>query len=269
VLIRSGLVAFVLLIGGAHGAERDSGPAPAGRALSIEDLLSPEGKAALATARAEARRAAHVGPKSVRISDHASLNLPAGLVFVPKEQSMRLLALTGQGPTPKTLGLIFPSGDLKGWYLRAQYFPAGYVRDDDADWSSDEILLGFKEAWGDSPHEVVAWVERPTYDRAAHWLQWGLAFRPKVAGAALEMNSNLYFLGREGYIHVFLMLADPGTMEKVKPEVRRLLGAVTFDNGKRYEDFRPSDRMAPHGVRELVGGSKKSKRAARTFVKPG
>jgi len=241
-------------------------PAPP-PAPCLEGDLMTDGKAALEAAFAAARSASHAGPQDVKITDQAIVHLPAGMVFVPKAEAIRLLALTGRGPTRETVGMIFPAGEWKSWHLVAQYFPAGYVKDDDADWSADEILEGFKTVEvqvnrqkrqiGETQTQIVGWIEPPVYDRASHWLLWAIAFRSKSPAAHPEMTYKVYFLGREGYVDMRLV-ADAGALETPKRAVRKLLGAFEFVPGKRYSDFTSStDRVAPHGLRELIGGSRK------------
>ena len=61
-----------------------------------------EMKAAFAAAKAVAKE----GPSDVKLLDQAMLHLPEGFVFVPKNESMRILKAMGNRPAPDTLGLL-------------------------------------------------------------------------------------------------------------------------------------------------------------------
>jgi uncharacterized membrane-anchored protein len=68
------------------------------------------------------------------------------------------------------------------------------------------------------------------------------------------VNYNTYVLGREGYVSLNLITAS-STVETDKPAAHELLGAVNFNEGKRYGDFNSStDKVAAYGLAALVGG---------------
>jgi uncharacterized membrane-anchored protein len=222
-----------------------------------------ESAAALAAARAAMKE----GPTDVKLIDQATLHLPEGFVFIPKNEAMRVLKAMGNRPSPETLGMIFPTSGGEGWFLVARYVASGYIKDDDAkDWNADDLLQSIKEGTelanaerkqrGIPEMEVVGWVERPAYDAASHRLVWSLSSRDKGAPASAEqgVNYNTYLLGREGYVSMNLVTGRD-VVESQKPIARTLLAALEFDKGKGYGDFNSStDRVAEYGLAALVGG---------------
>ena len=74
------------------------------------------------------------------------------------------------------------------------------------------------------------------------------------ADAPVGINYNTYALGREGYISMNL-LTSLNQVEQDKGHVQTLLGALSFNEGKRYADFDSStDKVAEYGLAALVGG---------------
>lgn len=207
------------------------------------------------------------GPTDVKLIDQATLHLPEGFVFVPKNEAVRLLKAMGNRPPPDTLGMIFPRAESGNWFIVARYISSGFIKDDDAkDWKADELLDNIKEGTEEGNKErkqrglpqmdIVGWVEKPAYDAASHRLVWSLASRERGAPAGDEqgVNYNTYLLGREGYVSMNLV-TGMGTVESQKPMARSLLAALEFDKGKGYGDFNAStDRIAEYGLAALIGG---------------
>jgi uncharacterized membrane-anchored protein len=103
---------------------------------------------------------------------------------------------------------------------------------------------------------VVGWAQKPQYDQAAHRLAWSALTRDKGdTGGEQGVNYNTYALGREGYISLNMVTAA-NALEKHKPEAMALLGALQYDEGKRYADFNSStDKVAAYGLTALVAGA--------------
>jgi uncharacterized membrane-anchored protein len=223
--------------------------------------------AELKTAFEAARLTKKDGPADVRLNEQIAFHVPAGAVFVPPAEGMRILRAMGNSPSPDTLGLVFPASGDANWFAVARFVKSGYIKDDDAkDWNADELLGNLKNGTeqgnaerrrrGIPEIEVVGWVERPLYDAATHRLVWSASSRDKEAAAGSEqgVNYNTYLLGREGYLSMNFV-TDLRAIESQKPIARQLLGGVEFDSGKKYADFNAStDHMAEYGLAALVGG---------------
>jgi uncharacterized membrane-anchored protein len=214
-----------------------------------------------------ALKSAKHGPASVAMLNEASLSLPKGYQFIPKEQAGPLLEAMGNQEGDNLLGLVLSDQDDASWMVVARYENAGYIKDDDAkNWKADELLQSLKEGTeagneerrerGLTEFEVVGWVEKPTYDAANKRLVWSVSSRDKgtTADDGQGINYNTYALGRDGYISMNLV-TDLKRIEEDKPVARTLLGALQFNKGKRYQDFNAStDKVAEYGLAALVAG---------------
>src|SRR5262249_6681092 len=69
-----------------------------------------------------------------------------------------------------------------------------------------------------------------------------------------SVNYNTYALGREGFMSLNLV-TDRSRVAQDKTAAQALLGALEFNDGKRYTDFNAStDRTAEYGLAALVAG---------------
>jgi uncharacterized membrane-anchored protein len=211
---------------------------------------------------ARARKDAQRGPAQIRLQD-AALHLPSGMSFVPREAARYLLSMTGQGPTPETVGIVFPDADWDRWHAVVEHHPVGYVSDADATWNADALMARVRESNARSNEqlaraepgmrtEVMGWIEPPLYSREHRTLAWALAFRAPSAGRE-HFNYVVYNLGRGGYFR-WHVRSRAGTMAAHRDDVRRLWHAIQFDAGHRHADHRPGDRAAPIKLRELLPG---------------
>lgn len=206
-----------------------------------------------------------VGPTTVQFRDQASLQLPAGYVYIPVKEAKALMDMMGNQTDDRFLGLILPDSQAS-WLVTLDYEPAGYIKDDDAKhWDADELLQSLKdgteaanehrEQMGIAPIEVTRWVQVPAYEASTHRLIWAAEARDK-GGADQDptINYNTYVLGREGYISLNLITAA-SAIETDKKTAHELLSATDFNSGKRYADFDSStDKVAAYGLAALVGG---------------
>lgn len=264
-MLRTFAVSLVLGLAAAHAATAAEPAAPQTTATAP----SPDAREAEAmAAQQEAMRTRVVGPASVALKDQATFALPKGYIWVPQPAAGRLLQAMGNHNSEALLGLVMPAAEQDDhWLAVARWEPAGYIKDDDAkNWDVDELFTSLKEgteaanedrkARGFSELDIVGWVEKPSYQAPTHRLVWSLAARPKdqPPGEANGINYNTYALGREGYISLNL-LTDERHVAGDKPHATTLLQALSFNEGKRYEDFNAStDKVAEYGLAALVGG---------------
>ena len=224
-------------------------------------------KAEIQAAGAEAEKAAVRGPAAVPLRNQATLDLPAGFLFVPQQQADRYLRALGNSTGPTLLGLIASTSQDAQWMAVVRYIEAGYIKDDDAKtWNADELLKNLREgtdqqneerrARGLLEMEIVGWVQPPTYDATTHRLVWSASSRTRGAAAGDDqgVNYNTYMLGREGYLTLNLV-TGLALIERYKPNAHQLLASLGFGEGKRYADFNSStDKVAEYGLAALVGG---------------
>ena len=214
-----------------------------------------------------ALQAARQGPAEVALDQQATLQLPAGQRFVPQPQAAELLRAMGNpGQHADVRGLIFPA-EASGWFAIVSWDAAGYVKDDDAkEWNAEELLQSYRDGTeaanaerqkvGATPIEVVGWAEKPAYDAGTHRLVWAMSLRDQGAAADAEqsVNYNTYALGREGYLSLNLV-TDLKDLPAHRAAAQQLLGAIRYNEGKRYADFDSrTDKVAEYGLAALVLG---------------
>ena len=222
-------------------------------------------KQAIQAAVQAAKAATVTGPSDIKFAGQAVLKLPTGMEYVPQPAAGQLMQAMGNSTDDRLIGLVQASDDSR-WLVVARYEPAGYIKDDDAkDWNVDDLFKSLKEGteagnkqrteMGFAPLEIVGWVQKPSYDAAAHRLVWSMAAKtPGETEAEQSVNYNTYALGREGYVSLNL-ISSRATIERDKPAAHTLLSALKFDDGKAYQDFNSStDRVAEYGIAALVAG---------------
>lgn len=238
--------------------------APLGAIRAQDPSATSEAAAAWQAAAAVLQR----GPQDVKLRDQGMLKLPEGYGFLPLAESRRLMEALGNQVGDNFLGLIFPVGDQDAnWMMSLDYDAAGYIKDDDArEWNADDMLANLKKGTeagnkrrierGYPGLEITRWIEAPSWDAINQRLVWSLEARDIGAAADADstVNYNTYVLGREGFFEMNL-ITSTSRIERYKSDARRLLAAVSFDEGKRYADFKPdSDKVATYGLAALVGG---------------
>ena len=241
-------------------------------ALPVFGQSSPPSEAArkaeLVAAWQAASQAGTAGPADVTLIDQARLKLPEGRFFVPKTEGTRVLRALGNLVNDETcIGLVVGTRQNDQWIVVIRYVKEGYIKDDDAkNWNADELLSGIKEgveesnkdrvARGFPELEVVGWIQPPAYDAGAHRLVWSMLGKDKGQpdNQPKGVNFNTYALGRDGYFSLNL-LSNSDRIESEKPVARELLGDLSYNEGKRYEDFSAgTDRVAAYGLAALIGG---------------
>lgn len=207
---------------------------------------------------------AEPGPKTVDLGAQASLQLPAGMAFLPKKPANELMELAGNSADPDRYGIIIPTGETDDWMADLSYTDSGYIKDDDAkNWDVDALLKNIKEGTkeqnkqraqqGIPPLEVGGWVEKPHYDASTQRLIYSVDAKT-VGNATSSVNYNTYALGRYGYISLNF-ITEMDAIERFKPTAQQLLAAIEYRAGQRYADFNPTtDKIAEYGIAALVGG---------------
>jgi uncharacterized membrane-anchored protein len=213
------------------------------------------------------------GPADIPFLGQAVLHVPAGYAFVPNPAAARFMTALGNRVNEDFLGLILPEGDDADWVATLSFEKSGYIKDDDAkSWNVDDMLKSIKESAEETNQDrasrgipeldVQGWAEPPDYDAVNHRLVWALTVgnRGAAANTVQSVNYNTYALGREGFFSLNLVTAS-NQLEQRKPIAAKLLAALDFDPGKRYEDFNAdTDHTAEYGLAALVGGAMVAKK---------
>ena len=229
-------------------------------------------RAELSAALQAAGKAGTDGPNDVVLIDQGVLKLPAGYFFVPKTEGLRVLRALGNAVDDPAfassfIGLALGKRPSDGWIVVIRYIKEGYIKDDDAkNWNADELLNNIREGAeqanqdrarrGFPELQVVGWIEPPTYEAGTHRLVWSLLSQPKQQpeSGPKGVNYNTYALGRDGYFSLNL-LSSSERIANDKAVARELLADLSYNAGKRYEDFSATtDRVAEYGLLALVGG---------------
>ncbi|HEY0823016.1 MAG TPA: DUF2167 domain-containing protein [Ramlibacter sp.] len=235
----------------------------AGAAFGQSAAHDAEQKAAFEAAD----KAKIVGPATVALRDQASLKLPEGYLYIPTPAATQVMQAMGNRSDPRLVGVVFPAAN-DPWFVAIKFVQEGYVKDDDArDWKPDDLLDSLREGTeaanaertkrGFPAIDVVGWAEPPRYDSATHRLVWSASSRERGQGASADqgVNYNTYALGREGYISLNL-ITDLDKLATYRPNALQLLGALEYNEGKRYADFNGStDKVAAYGLATLVAGA--------------
>jgi uncharacterized membrane-anchored protein len=210
-----------------------------------------------------AQSVAVAGPAQVRLAEQGSFNVPAGVIYVPVPAASRIMRSLGNRVRSDFIGLAVSPGE--DWLASLFFVKQGYVADSDAkEWSPDELLQSLKDGTakqnaervsrGFPTLEVMGWITPPVYDSATHRLVWSAAARESGQSGIATVNYNTYLLGREGYYELNFITTDD-KINAEKAVAVKLLAALHFDQGKRYEDFNAStDQVAAFGLAALVGG---------------
>lgn len=239
-------------------------PATAQKAPPTASERETEIQAAVTAAYGAALR----GPQVIRLGSQGSIALPSGYQFIPQAEAQRFMRAVGNRTGSSFIGLIVANSDKDTWLVTIDFLAEGYIKDDDAkSWNADDLLKSLREGTdaanadrrerGFPELEVGGWVERPHYDPEKHRLIWSALARNKGAapGTRESVNYNTYALGREGYYKLNLITGSDN-IGGDKLHARALLAALSYDDGRRYEDFNAStDRVAEYGLAALIAGA--------------
>lgn len=229
--------------------------------------LTAAAKTELQAAQQAAVSALQKGPQDIKFLDQAVLKLPAGYGYIPNPQAARLMRALGNSVDDSFLGLVVHQDSQHTWMMTVDYQKSGYIKDDDAKhWKVDELLQNLKDgteeenkqraSMGIPEMEITGWMQEPKYTEASHQLIWSIKAHDKGTPAddINNINYNTYVLGREGYISMDL-ITDPAGVQQDSVAARTLLDDLSFNSGKRYQDFDSStDKVAEYGLAALIGG---------------
>jgi uncharacterized membrane-anchored protein len=208
------------------------------------------------------------GPQQVQLYDVSTLRVPKAYVFLGTADTAKLQALE------KDLGsnnqYFFAPEDFH-WQAFFTYTPDGYVKDDETI-DANAILNNIKEgteraneerrARGYNEMQVLGWQTPPYYDNQTHHLEWAILGKDKRTNDQV-VNFNTRILGRGGVMSVVLV-ASPEDLPAAIGEIKDKLGGFDYQDGQRYAEYKPGDKLARYGLAALITGG-----AAAVAVKTG
>ena len=184
--------------------------------------------------------------------------------FIRRDGALAILASTGQGPTPETVGMLIGADPHSRWRAVLQFFPKGYVAlsaqpaaDPDREIArmkaSEERENADRLKGAGFTVHTQGWLEPPRVDRVAATSLAGHLFIVRSPGSPdrLELSYRGCKFGRKGYLSARFE-DDAATAHQRKNLARVVLEAFEFGPGLRHADFVPDDSRAT----DLVGARK-------------
>ena len=192
----------------------------------------------------------------------AEIAIPPGYRFTPSDGTRKLMAMYGNPPTERELGMLATEG-LGPWII-FEFEDSGYVKDDEKDKiDADEMLASLREGQqqgnkyrrehGLPELEILGWVVPPRYNEKTHNLEWGTRLK-SLNNDGISINYNTRLLGRKGVMEVTLV-CEPEDMEKMIAEQEKILAGFNYIEGERYAEFREGDKVAKYGLTALIAGT--------------
>ena len=213
------------------------------------------------------------GPTVGKLGRHATIKVPEGFFFLDQHATKKFLEETQNIPDGDELGTLIrvnaDTGDY--WFAVFSYSDTGHVKDDEKDSIDAAALMksmqeGSREAnaerqkRGWAPLNLEGWHQPPFYNSSTHNLTW--ATRLNSEGET-TINHSIRLLGRTGLMSAQLV-AEPASVDVSIAEFDQVLTSYSFNEGLRYAEFRPGDKMAAYGLTALIAGG-----AGATAVKTG
>lgn len=209
------------------------------------------------------------GPATIPLADQATFDLPAGMIFLPAEDANQYMELIGNNQLLGRLGIVMEDNEDSEWMADILFEDVGYVSDKEArEWDTEALFETLREGdeeqnkirreRGIAEIEMVAWIQKPTYDEKTNRLIWAVDLKEVGPYANPELdntvNYNTYVLGREGYIEVGFITGAKRIQEE-QQIAQDLLSRIRFNSGKAYADFNPNtDAVYEQGLTSLIGG---------------
>jgi uncharacterized membrane-anchored protein len=196
------------------------------------------------------------GPTSVELPGKSQLAVPAGYVFLDRNNTDKYLELN-RNLASNTEVLVAPA-DIR-WVAYLSFEDEGYVKDNEKI-DAAELLKAMQAGTEQSNDErrkrgwpelhVLNWAVPPAYNSDNKRLEWATLLES-------EGNRNVNFstkvLGRRGHTSVILVSSEEG-LEGARPELETVLGGYSFKAGETYADWVPGDKVAEYGLAALVLG---------------
>jgi uncharacterized membrane-anchored protein len=196
------------------------------------------------------------GPTTVDAPGHSRLQVPEGYVFLNQRNTDKYLELTHNIPTGSDV-LVKPVNGQWDAYL--SFADEGYVKDDekiDAPKLLQALQEGQKEGnkerrrrgWAEL--ELVGWALPPAYNSSNHRLEWATILESQ-GGRGVNFSTKV--LSRRGHTSVILA-CEPQDLESARAQLESVLSGYSFNDGERYADWVPGDKVATYGLAALVLG---------------
>jgi uncharacterized membrane-anchored protein len=196
------------------------------------------------------------GPTTVEVNGNAKLAIPEGYVYLDTRNTDRYLELN-QNLAGGTEVLVAPA-DLS-WSAYLSFDEDGYVKDDEK--IDAAALLKSLQEGAEAGNEERAkrgwpalhvrdWAVPPAYNAENKRLEWATLLESEGGRSA---NFSTKLLGRRGHTTVILA-SRPEDLVVARPALEAVLSGYDFNQGERYADWVPGDKVAEYGLAALVLG---------------
>lgn len=198
----------------------------------------------------------------VEMENKFLFTVPQEMVYLNKEDTIKMERQVGEIPTEKEIGSVMPKDEAEEWLLYMEYDESGHISDDEQnDIDADELLQSYKDGTEEANEQrkpedrfhVVGWNVKPVYDATTHELEYSMLL--ETAQKEKFLNYKLQVLTRTGYVS-FILVTDQEHLEKDKQTLRtNILKNFTVKEGHRYTDFdAKTDKVAEYGLTGLILG---------------
>lgn len=250
--------AVLLILGGTplvaqQAASADAGATSEAPGAAAQPAASPEQQAML---KALSALNWVKGPTSVPVAGNSTLAVPEGFVFLDVANTDKFLELNQNFPGGNEV-MIAPE-DLQ-WSAYLSFSDEGYVKDDEKI-DAAELLKSLKEGTEESNPErrrrgwgelhVLNWAVPPAYNTTNKRLEWATVLQ---SDGGRSVNFSTKVLGRRGHTSVVLVSAEED-LAGARPQLEKVLAGYSFNQGDRYADWVPGDKVAEYGLAALVLG---------------
>ena len=198
-----------------------------------------------------------VGPSDARIGDKATINVPAGHVFLDEKNTRRFLELMGNPPQD---GHYLLAPDTLEWFSVFSFNPSGYVKDDEKI-DAEALLKGLKDSDGPANEErqrlgmskiyTDGWEVPPHYDTQTKRLEWGTRLKDDQGRTSVNYTSRL--LGRSGVMSATLVTGT-NTLAADTARFKAAIEKFSYVPGENYFEFKEGDKLAAYGLGALILG---------------
>lgn len=196
------------------------------------------------------------GPSTAQLAGNSRLVIPEGFVFLDVANTDKFLELNQNIPGGNDV-MIAP--ESLQWAAYLSFSDEGYVKDDEKI-DADALLKTMKEGTEESNQErrrrgwrelhVVSWAIPPAYNSTNKRLEWATVLQ---SDGGRNVNFSTKVLGRSGHTSVILVSSEED-LAAARPQLEQVLAGYSFNEGSRYADWVPGDKVAEYGLAALVLG---------------
>ena len=201
-----------------------------------------------------------IGPKTVKLKETATLQLPAGFRFADAHSTIRVLEAANLPVSRREMGMIIPE-DGSDWTIFFEFSETGHLNESGASSLNASELLSTlnrkiqsanaeRKKAGKPPLSKWAWEQKPVYHASTHSLEWALRSESQ---SQTNLEHHLDFLGRSGVMEMKLF-CDAERYNAFSSSFKEMLGSFNYFSGQRYSDQTFKSKVARGDLEGLITG---------------